>query len=89
MGAGNHTWHAYLSTQARSGEPAVNARDRIGQGPWYNAKGERIGQGLADLYGDTLELARLGNNFTKMTALTEKGQIVPGLNDNSDPPDRT
>jgi hypothetical protein len=88
-GAGNHTWHAYLSTQARAGQDAVNARDRIGQGPWYNAKGDRIAQGLADLHGDTIELARLGNNITKLTALTEKGQIVPGLNDNPDPQDRT
>jgi hypothetical protein len=38
-GAGNHTWHAYLSTQAADGQPAVNARDRIGHGPWQNAKG--------------------------------------------------
>ena len=89
VGADNHTWHAYLSTQARGNQPAVNARDRIGQGPWYNFKGERIAQGLADLHGDTLELARLGNNVNKLTALTEKGEIVPGLNDNPDPQDRT
>src|SRR5713101_2707907 len=38
-GAGNHTWHAYLSTQASGGQPAVNARDRIGRGPWQNSKG--------------------------------------------------
>ena len=88
-GAGSHTWRAYLSTQARGIQPAVNARDRIGQGPWYNFKGERIAQGLANLHGDTLELARLGNNVTKLTALTEKGEIVPGLNDNPDPQDRT
>src|SRR5258708_1578762 len=42
VGAGGKTWHAYLSTQARGGQPAVNARDRIGAGPWYNAKGEMI-----------------------------------------------
>ena len=77
-GAGNRTWHAYLSTQ---GEGAVNARDRIGQGPWYNAKGGRVAQGLADLHGDTLDLARLGNTLTKATALTEKGEPVKGVGD--------
>jgi hypothetical protein len=89
VGAGDKTWHAYLSTQARDGQPAVNARDRIGQGPWYNAKGEMIAHNLADLHGDTIELARLGNNINKLTALTERGDIVPGLNDNPDPRDRT
>ena len=81
-GAGNHIWHAYLSTQAKNGQPAVNARDRIGQGPWYNAKGEMIAHDLADLHGDTIELARLGSNLNKMTALTEQGEIVPGLSEN-------
>jgi hypothetical protein len=80
-GAGQKTWHAYLSTQARPGKPAVNARDRIGTGPWYNVKGEIIARDLAHLHGDTLELARLGNNLNKLTGLTEKGEIVPGLND--------
>src|SRR6266699_6453524 len=74
--AGNHTWHAYLSTQARGDRPALDARDRIGQGPWYNAKGTAIAQSLADLHGDTLDLARLGNNLNKVTALTEKGEVV-------------
>ena len=46
-----------------------------------------IAQGLAELHGDTIELARLGNNLNKLTALTEKGEIVPGLNDNPDPKD--
>jgi hypothetical protein len=87
-GAGNHTWHAYLSTQARPGQPAVNARDRIGTGPWYNAKGVMIAQDVAHLHGDTLDLARFGNNITKVTDLTEKGEIVPGLNDGKDPHDR-
>ncbi len=87
-GAGNHTWHAYLSTQARPGQPAVNARDRIGTGPWYNAKGDMIAKDLAVLHGDTLQLARFGNNITKVTDLTEKGEIVPGLNDGKDPHDR-
>jgi hypothetical protein len=89
VGAGSKTWHAYLSAQAKNGQPAINARDRIGQGPWYNVKGDMIAHDLADLHGDTLELARLGNNVNKLTALTEKGEIVPGLNDNPDPKDRT
>jgi hypothetical protein len=75
-GAGNRTWHAYLSTQ---GPSAVNARDRIGSGPWYNAKGGRVAQNLADLHGDTLEQARLGNTLTRATALTEKGDPVNGV----------
>jgi len=87
-GAGGKTWRAYLSTQARPGQPAVNARDRIGTGPWYNAKGDMIARDLAHLHGDTLELARLGNNITKLTDLTEKGAIVPGLYDAQAPDDR-
>src|SRR6202162_6666253 len=67
------TWHAYMSTQ---GPNAVNARDRIGAGPWYNAKGEKIANGLADLHGDTAEQERLGNNLVKLSALTEKGARV-------------
>ena len=81
-GAGGKTWRAYLSTQAKNGQPAISARDRIGQGPWYNAKGDMIAHDLADLHGDTIELARLGSNLNKMTALTEKGEIVPGLSEN-------
>ena len=80
-GAGNRTWHAYLSTSAANGQPAVNARDRIGQGPWYNAKGQRVAQNLSDLHGDTLEQARVGNTLTKATALTEKGETVKGFGD--------
>jgi hypothetical protein len=80
-GAGSKTWRAYLSTQAADGMPAVNARDRIGAGPWYGAKGQRIAMNLADLHGDTLELARLGNILTKITALTEKGETVKGFGD--------
>ena len=81
VGAGDRTWNAYLSTQARPGQPAINARDRIGAGPWYNFDGVTIARDLAHLHGDTLELARLGNNLTKQSGLTERGQIVPGLND--------
>jgi hypothetical protein len=72
------TWHAYMSTQ---GPNAVNARDRIGAGPWYNAKGEKIANGLADLHGDTAELARLGNNLVKSSGLTEKGGAINGRGD--------
>jgi hypothetical protein len=75
------TWHAYLSASAANGQPAVNARDRIGAGPWYNAKGARIAQNVADLHGDTLEAARRGNNLGKQTALTEKGELVNGVGD--------
>ena len=81
VGAGNKTWHAYLSTQTSGNQPAVNARDRIGQGPWYNAKGVRVADSVADLNGDTLEAARLGNNINMATALTEKGERVGGVFD--------
>ena len=77
-GAGDRTWRAYLSTQ---GPSAVNARDRIGTGPWYNARGMRVAQGLADLHGDTLEVARLGNWVNKVTAVSEKGETVKGAGD--------
>jgi hypothetical protein len=75
VGAGNRTWRAYLSTQ---GPKAVNARDRIGKGPWHNVKGTAVGDNLEHLHGDTLELARLGNRVTRVTALTEKGEPVKG-----------
>jgi hypothetical protein len=70
VGAGGHTWHAYLSTQ---GDGAVNARDRIGKGPWTNAKGVVIAKSLDELHGK--------NNLTKQTALTEKGEINNGFGD--------
>ncbi len=69
-GAGNKTWRAYLSTQ---GTGAVNARDRIGRGPWKNAKGEAIAKDVAELHGK--------NSLTKATALTEKGTPVNGRGD--------
>ena len=69
-GAGNKQWRAYLSTQ---GQGAVNARDRIGRGPWQNAKGEVIAKDVDELHGT--------NNLTKQTALTEKGEIVKGRGD--------
>ena len=80
-GRGEKTWHAYLSVSAASGQPAVHARDRIGSGPWYNAKGARIAQNVGDLHGDTLEQARRGNNINKTTALTEKGETINGVGD--------
>jgi hypothetical protein len=74
-GAGDRTWRAYLSTQ---GPDAVNARDRIGAGPWHNVKGQSVGRDLEHLHGDTLELARLGNTLTRVTALSEKGEPIKG-----------
>src|SRR6059058_3758529 len=66
-GRGSATWHAYLSTQ---GSGAVSARDRIGNGPWYNARGQRVSQNLGDLHGDTIEQARVGNALGKQFSLT-------------------
>jgi hypothetical protein len=77
-GRGAATWHAYLSTQ---GPNAVNARDRIGSGPWFNAKGQRVAQSVAELHGDTIEQARLGNALGKQFSLTEKGAVVNGVGD--------
>ena len=77
-GAGNRTWHAYLSTQAQGGRPAVNARGRIGAGPWYNAKGAMIAANVADLHGDQ---QRDRNNIQKATMLDEKGQSIKGVGD--------
>jgi hypothetical protein len=77
-GAGNKTWHAYLSTQ---GPNAVNARDRIGSGPWFGAKGGRIAQNVGDLHGDTLDQARIGNGLTKASAFSEKGEPIKGVGD--------
>ncbi|HEY0062551.1 MAG TPA: lectin [Telluria sp.] len=74
-------WHAYLSTQAANGQPGVNARDRIGTGPWHNARGAVVATDLAHLHGDTHEVARLGNNLSKNTALNEKNEAVKGAGD--------
>jgi len=74
IGAGDHTWRAYLSTQAAGGEAAVNARDRIGQGPWQNAAGVVIATDLATLHSDD-------NNLDKSTALNERGEQVNGRGD--------
>ena len=81
VGAGNRTWRAYLSTQAANGQPAVNARDRIGTGPWANAKGQIVARDVAHLHGDVIEQARLGNNLSRTTVITEKGEPVKGAGD--------
>jgi hypothetical protein len=78
VGRGGVTWHAYLSTQ---GPNAVNARDRIGSGPWYNQRGQRIAQNVGELHGDTIEQARLGVALGKQLSPTEKGTPVNGVGD--------
>ena len=77
-GRGGVKWVAYLSTQ---GPGAVNARDRIGNGPWHNATGGMVAANQAELHGDTIELARLGNRLNKNNARDEKGQLVKGVGD--------
>jgi hypothetical protein len=72
-GAGARTWRAYLSTQAADGQPGVNARDRIGRGPWRNSKGVVIAKDIAELHG--------ANHLTKQTALSEKGEVINGRGD--------
>jgi hypothetical protein len=69
-GLGKRSWHAYLST---SGQGSVNARDRIGKGPWYNTKGEMVAQDVDDLH--------TGNKLSKQTALNEKGEVINGVGD--------
>jgi hypothetical protein len=70
-GAGGKTWHAYLSTQ---GANAVNAKDRIGKGPWVNAKGVTVAKDVADLHSAS-------NNLSKQTSLSEKGDVINGRGD--------
>jgi len=77
-GRGDVKWAAYLSTQ---GPNAVNARDRIGPGPWFNARGQQIGANVGELHGDTHEQARLGNRISKTSALNEKGEPINGAGD--------
>lgn len=72
-GAGDRTWRAYLSASESGNTPAIHARDRIGPGPWQNAKGVVIARNAAELHGH--------NNLTKQTALTEKGETVNGRGD--------
>src|SRR5437867_6245178 len=74
VGAGNKTWRAYLSTTAAGNQAAVNARDRIGRGPWQNAKGIVVAQNVDDLHSDR-------NKLGKENSLTEKGAMVNGRGD--------
>jgi hypothetical protein len=74
VGAGNKTWRAYLSTSAVGNQAAVNARDRIGAGPWQNSKGVVVAQSVADLHSDN-------NKLGKENSLTEKGTPVNGRGD--------
>lgn len=73
-GAKKKNWRAYLSTTAPGGEAGVNARDRIGKGPWFNAKGVRVAKNVDDLHSTK-------SNVTKQTALTEKGEPIMGRGD--------
>jgi hypothetical protein len=73
VGAGNRTWRAYLSTSAADGKPAVHARDRIGKGPWQNAKGVVIAKNVDELHSK--------NNIDKETALSEKGERINARGD--------
>ncbi len=77
-GTGNRTWRAYLSTLPAGGQPGVNARDRIGEGPWYNANGQIIATNVEDLHGD---IQRDRNNIRKPTAVDESGDEVNGVGD--------
>jgi hypothetical protein len=77
-GAGSRTWQAYLSAFASGGAAPVNARDRIGNGPWFNARGNLIAWNVADLHGD---FQRDRNSINKEFALDEKGQPVKGRGD--------
>jgi hypothetical protein len=74
VGAGSRRWRAYLSTSASADAPAVNARDRIGAGPWYNAKGVPVAMSVADLHSAT-------NRLSKENSLTEAGTVVNGRGD--------
>ena len=73
-GTKGRTWHAYLSQQAVGGKPAVNARDRIGKGPWKNAKGVVVATSVDDLHSDA-------NKLSKENSLTETGGVVNGRGD--------
>jgi hypothetical protein len=74
VGAGSKTWRAYLSTSASGNQTAVHARDRIGRGPWQNAKGVVVAQNVDDLHSDK-------NKLGKENSLTEKGAMVNGRGD--------
>ena len=72
VGAGGKTWHAYLSTNAANQGGPVNARDRIGKGPWQNSKGVVVAKDVDDLHS-------ANNNLNQQTALTERGTMVAGV----------
>jgi hypothetical protein len=74
VGSGDLTWRAYLSATAAGGQPAVNARDRIGSGPWYNQRGIQVAADIADLHSEN-------NRLGKENSLTEKGEQVNGRGD--------
>jgi hypothetical protein len=74
VGSPYQNWRAYLSTTAPGGDAGVNARDRIGKGPWQSAKGVVVASSVEELHSES-------NNITKQTALTEKGEIVSGRGD--------
>jgi hypothetical protein len=78
VGAGDRVWRAYLSTQATEGSPAINARDRIGSGPWYNANNVLIAANVYDLHGD---FERDRNYLFKDTAVDESGNVMNGRGD--------
>jgi hypothetical protein len=78
VGSGNLTWRAYLSAAAAGGQPAINARDRIGNGPWHNANGALVAANVADLHGD---LQRDRASINKTFALNEQKQPVNGAGD--------
>jgi hypothetical protein len=78
VGRGNVKWVAYLSTQ---GAGAVNARDRIGNGPWNNARGQMVAANQDELHGDTINMARQGNRINKERARDENGNLVKGVGD--------
>lgn len=73
VGGGDHTWHAYLSTAESGGYAGVSARDRLGSGPWQNAKGVVVATSVDQLHGV--------NNLGKQTSLNEKGEVVNGRGD--------
>jgi hypothetical protein len=73
-GSGDHAWRAYLSTSAAANQPAVNARERIGNGPWYNAEGNLVAANLNDLHSDN-------SKINKKTAVTENLEPVNGVGD--------